>query len=151
MERLNIIIDTREQQPWAFGPDVDCSIGTLRTGDYAIQGDDHFAIERKSLDDFLGTIGSGWERFKRELDRMDKAEFIAKIIIVESDFIHTCFTIKNGQIVPPSHNHPCLAPAFIQKRIAELSMMGVSVLFAACPELAATLAMAIFRERNKQL
>ena len=56
MGEFRIIIDTREQTPWSFPPEIPVEIGTLKTGDYALAGDDAFAIERKSKDDFLGTI-----------------------------------------------------------------------------------------------
>lgn len=151
MKRLDIIIDTREQTPWGFDPRfVNPRVGTLRTGDYALCGDDHFAIERKSLDDFLGTIATGWERFQRELDRMVEAEFSAYVIIVESDFINTCFWMNGEYVQAPRHNHPNLTTQFIAKRIAELTMRRVSVLFAANHELAAGLATYIFRERFNQ-
>ena len=68
---LRIVIDTREQQPWHFPRHLAAvSRGTLSAGDYALEGDRGFAIERKSLPDFVGTISSGWERFRRELERM---------------------------------------------------------------------------------
>ena len=56
MGELRIIIDTREQIPWSFPPEIPVEIGTLKTGDYALAGDDAFAIERKSKDDFLSLI-----------------------------------------------------------------------------------------------
>jgi len=149
MERMNIIIDTREQRPFHFDPSlVSSTVSTLRTGDYALAGDDQFAIERKSLDDFLGTIATGWPRFCRELKRMDDAEFVAKVIIIEGDFMHTCFNISDdGETVAPCHNHPKLTPQFIAKRIAQLTMDLVSVLFAGNAQLAAGLATTIFKER----
>jgi ERCC4-type nuclease len=146
MSRLKIIQDTREQRPWAFDlAFADVSVGTLKTGDYALAGDDQFAIERKSLDDFLGTIATGWPRFCRELKRMDDAEFVAQVIIVEGDFAHVCFNLdKEGQLVAPTHNHPNLTPQFITKRIAQLTMRGVSVLFAGNAEFASGIALHIF-------
>ena len=153
MARLHIIIDTREQTPWAFDPSaVDASIGTLQTGDYALAGDFSFGIERKSLDDFLGTVSSGWERFKRELDRMDAAKWVAKIIIVEGDYA-SCFfaSAPDGELVPPQHRHHRLTPQFVEKRVTELTMRGVSVLFAGNPCIAASLAVSIFRHRNNQI
>ena len=152
MARLRIIIDTREQAPWSFDPSsVDVEVGTLKTGDYALAGDLQFGIERKSLDDFLGTIGKGWKRFERELDRMDAAEWVAKVIIVEGDYV-TCFFAQSpdGEIVSPSHKHFMMTPQFVEKRIAELTMRGVSVLFATHAHLAAALAASIFRQRNHQ-
>jgi len=151
MERLVIIQDTREQTPWSFCPtQAAVKIGTLKTGDYCIEGDRQFAIERKSLDDFLGTIGTGWPRFCKELNRMEDAEFVAKVIIIEGDFARTCFgmDMETGEIIPPTHNHQNLTPQFISKRIAQLTMRGVSVLFAGNADFAAGLAVSIFKERQ---
>jgi len=147
MTPIPIIIDTREQRPWSFSPDVaKCRVETLKTGDYAIVGDDGFAIERKSLDDFLATISSGWERFLREIDRMK--EFAAKVIIVEGDFVQFVFRFEEGVLLAPDHCHPNLTPQFVMKRVAQLSLMGVSVLFAKNSELAAVMAFAILKERH---
>ncbi len=151
MKRLVIIQDTREQTPWSFCPSqAVVKVGTLKTGDYCIDGDPHFAIERKSLDDFLGTIGTGWPRFCKELKRMEEAEFVAKVIIVEGDFARTCFGMDTvtGEVINPTHNHQNLTPQFIAKRIAQLTMRGVSVLFAGNAEFSAGLAISIFKERN---
>ena len=148
---LRVVIDTREQRPWAFPPDLaEVSRGTLRTGDYALAGDDAFAIERKSLDDFLGTISSGWERFLREIGRMEGAGFAARCVIVEADFEACCFhQTAAGELVPPAHSHQQLSPRFVARRIAELSFMGVSVLFAGCADYAAALAYAHLCERDR--
>lgn len=44
---------------------------SLQTGDYSLVGlESHIAIERKSLDDLLGSLGTGRDRFERELERM---------------------------------------------------------------------------------
>lgn len=151
MDKLNIVIDTREQTPWSFDPArATVSVGTLKTGDYALKDDAGFGIERKSLGDFLGTIGTGWERFQRELDRMDEAGWPIKTIIVEGDYIACTFQVgANGELIPPQHRHPMLTPQFVEKRIAQLTMRGSSVIFAANPELAASLATAIFYQRNQ--
>ena len=144
---IRIVIDTREQTPWAFDPGrAVAHYGTLRTGDYALEGDDSFAIERKSMDDFLGTISTGWERFRRELDRMDG--WAAKVVIVEGDYEQTVFNEQGGELIPPVHRHWMLSPQFIEKRIAQLTMMGVSVLFARDAHLGAGLALAILSERK---
>lgn len=148
---LHILIDTREQTPWSFDETIETTVCTLKTADYALAEDDHFGIERKSLDDFLGTISSGWPRFVRELDRMDKAKWAAKVIIIEGDYANCTFHESNGELIPPEHRHWMLTPQFIEKRIAELTMRNVSVLFAKNPELAAGLAAAIFRERRNYL
>ena len=88
---LDITIDTREQTPFHFGEGIARTrIGTLRTGDYACTGDRGFAVERKSLDDFLGTISSGWDRFQREIFRAKTAGF-ALPIVVEGNLDDVCF------------------------------------------------------------
>ncbi|OGV36184.1 MAG: hypothetical protein A2020_12325 [Lentisphaerae bacterium GWF2_45_14] len=149
---LQIIIDTREQTPWGFPDDEVTAVrGTLSAGDYALAGDDKFAIERKSLDDFLGTISTGWERFNRELDRMDEAGHIAKVMIIEADFIECCFQEKDGKLISPQHNHPGIKPSFVVARIADLTLRGVSVLFANNHILASGMAITIFRHRQRQL
>ena len=149
-ERINIIIDTREQSPWCFLPhQARVKVDTLRTGDYAIEGDELFAIERKSLDDFLTTISSGWERFQREIDRMDF--FVAKVVIIEADFQSFVFTTESGELIPPQHDHFKLSPGFIGKRLAELTLRGVSVIFAGNASQAAGLALIILRERDNEI
>lgn len=152
-EKLEIIMDTREQTPWHFPADM-CNVTRLKidAGDYCLKGDDSFAIERKSLDDFIGTIFSGWERFKRELDRMTMAKFPARIVIVESSIDKIFFHIdKMGVITEPNHNHPSVTPQGVVSRIAELSLMGVSVIFADNANFSVALALHIFQQRKKQL
>lgn len=143
--KLSIVIDTREQRPWAFPSElVDSRRGTLPTGDYALAGDLNFAIERKSVADFLGTVIVGWERFCREIERMEYAGFPAKIIIVEGTF---------DDVLPLCgyyDAHPKVSPAFVLSRIAKLSLSGVAVLFCGDAPSAAATAVAILRERKKQ-
>ena len=155
---LHIIIDSREQSPWAWEPsDATVEIAGLACGDYALASDTEmpkrrgqlrpvrFAIERKSLDDFLGTISAGWDRFQRELVRMEA--FPARVVIVEGDFADCCFSQGAGCVSPPPHNHPALHPSFVARRIAELTMQGVSVLLAGNAEMASGMAYRIFRRR----
>ena len=159
LQPLHILIDSREQAPWAWDAnDATTEIAGLSAGDYALASDTEepkrkgqlrpvrFAIERKSLEDFLGTISSGWDRFNRELERM--AAFPARVVIVEGDFSACCFaTGEDGACLPPPHNHPELHPAFVARRIAELTMMGVSVLLCGNAQYAAGMAYRIFRRR----
>ena len=155
---LNIIIDSREQRPWSWAEnDAATSVRSLVAGDYALASDCEevkgrerlavrFAIERKSLDDFLGTISVGWDRFQRELIRMES--FPARVVIVESDFESCCFRVDDsGVIVAPKHNHPMLTPNFVARRIAELTMQNISVLFGGNSQLSAGLAFRVFKRR----
>ena len=143
-----IVIDSREQTPWHFEEhQAIVRIDTLRTGDYAVAGDFGFAVERKSLSDFLGTISTGWARFCKEIARAKEAQFPNFPIVVEGTFSTCCFHDECGVLVPPQHDHNKLLPAFIVKRIAELTNMGCSVIFADNPEYASAIGFAILKER----
>jgi len=160
LEPLNITIDEREQRPWGWLPsDAKTRLRSLVAGDYALNIDTweipgkrrlgvRFAIERKSFDDFLGTISSGWDRFIRELARMES--FPARVVIVEGDFRQCCFERGEAGLIPPPHNHPSLRPSFVARRISELALMDVQVLFAGDQFLAAGLALRLFRRRYEQ-
>lgn len=149
---MTIIIDTREQTPWCFSDMVKTEVAALKIGDYALKGDLTFCVERKSLEDFLGTISEGWDRFQRELYRMDRYGVTQKVIVVEGDADSVFFYSCDEGIREPQHNHPRLEPAFVMHRVAELMVVfRVAVLFAGCAEYAAAMAERIFVERSKQL
>ncbi len=91
-----IIIDNREQKPYFYDklnsphyPGLDITHGTLKTGDYSIEGmsnpsDKHsITIERKSLQDLFLSTGKGRDRFEREFKRMSKFDYAA--VVVESE------------------------------------------------------------------
>ena len=78
-----IIIDTREQQPYAFAG-FNTIVRGLKTGDYSLDGHtDRVAVERKSTEDAYGVIGAGRERFEREVQRL--SVFVAPAIVIEGD------------------------------------------------------------------
>lgn len=73
-----IIVDTREQRGYSFDNAISRK---LSAGDYSVQGYEHrIAIERKSLDDWIGTVLRSRERFCRELKRLDAYDFAAVVI-----------------------------------------------------------------------
>ena len=76
---MKIIVDSREQLSYHFQtPSIR---GTLATGDYSIAGlEDLIAIERKTLDDLIGCLCNGRERFERELYRGKSLDYFAVII-----------------------------------------------------------------------
>lgn len=83
-EEIMAIIDTREQKPYDLAP-LSSRRGTLKTGDYSLVGlEDRVCVERKSLEDYLGVIGRGRERFERQIERM--LEFETKIIVIEASW-----------------------------------------------------------------
>lgn len=83
-EEIVITTDTREQLTLDFTKfrGVSSVRGTLKTGDYSIQGyDDTICFERKSVQDLVGTLIGGHSRFLREMERM--RAFKAKYILIE--------------------------------------------------------------------
>lgn len=84
---IKCVIDTREQTPLTLevkpGQVLASESGTLYTGDYSIKGlENHVAIERKSLSDLMGCIGSGRERFEKEILRL--RGYPVKALVVEA-------------------------------------------------------------------
>ena len=71
MPDITIIVDTKEQKPWHFGPEFGIVSRSLTTGDYSIAGhEDRITVERKSLGDLVGTVIQDWIRFRKQLYRM---------------------------------------------------------------------------------
>jgi ERCC4-type nuclease len=136
---MKIIIDTREQSPWHFGDLAEVSRGTLPTGDYALAGDTGFAIERKSLPDYVQTITSNWQRFRRELDRMKR--FPVRVVIVEGEWMDILTGKYPGNVPPPA----------IIARTSEMIMDGVTILFCSNSTAAAGLCWRLLVERKKRL
>ncbi len=83
-----VVADTREQTP--LTPLLeDCGhhviSSTLKTGDYSVKGyEDFVAIERKSLDDLVGSLTNGRQRFERELSRGCRLERFC--VVVEAPY-----------------------------------------------------------------
>jgi len=109
-----VIIDSREQDCLIFKR-LPSARGSLRVGDYSWHGGEHlFAVERKSCQDFIGSIkGGGLEydsvrrlqriteggdstdggnrgRLERELDRMKRMEFARFVIVGVSNVEELC-------------------------------------------------------------
>ena len=78
MKEYKIVVDTREQKPlWK----KDVVTKKLDVGDYSIEGEEqNIGIERKSLPDLYGTLGSGHKRFKKELERALKLKYFAIVV-----------------------------------------------------------------------
>ena len=78
-----VVIDTREQQPYAFDPaHVTCVRRALPAGDYSLEGyEGSIAVERKSLEDFVASSITGRGRFGRELRGL--GEYDLGCIVVE--------------------------------------------------------------------
>lgn len=81
---MRVIVDTREQTPWTFeDQSIECVRAKLDSGDYSLPGLEHrVAIERKSLDDWTGTVLRDRARFYRELQRLRAFDF--RCVIIEA-------------------------------------------------------------------
>lgn len=94
-----VAIDNRERAPYAFHGltadarqkyrplEIRTEVKYLPTGDYSIRGlEAEVAIERKSLADLYGTLGSEErrERFRSEVERL--AEMRVKAIVIEASW-----------------------------------------------------------------
>ncbi len=76
-----LIVDSREQSPLTFRT-LPSERGTLQTGDYSVRGcEDLFAIERKSLQDLVGSVTTERGRFERELHRLRGFRFKRLLIV----------------------------------------------------------------------
>jgi len=82
-ENLEILIDTREQQPLVFAKS---KVLKLDFGDYTIGGKDYSYtfIDRKSEADFKSTMSVGFERFVREIERAKQFDSFLYILVDSS-------------------------------------------------------------------
>lgn len=81
---MHIIVDTREQTPWTFeGQGISTVQARLAAGDYSVEGlESRVSIERKSLDDWTGTVLRDRARFYRELALLRAFDF--RCVIIEA-------------------------------------------------------------------
>jgi len=94
--QITVLVDTREQKPFDLSP-LKTRKATLATGDYSILGlENEVAIERKSLQDLIGCVGAGRDRFDREVQRL-KA-YPVRAIICEGGY---------GEIETQSYRGKC--------------------------------------------
>ena len=104
---FSVVVDTREQAPWHF-LNVDpwkivplVTGKALASGDYSIAGaESRIAIERKSVQDLLGSITSGRDRFEREFERLAEMEHAA--VVVEGDWGEIFNALERTKINPDS-------------------------------------------------
>jgi DNA excision repair protein ERCC-4 len=81
---IAVIVDTREQEPYAFTSERIATVRrALAAGDYSLEGHETaVAVERKSLDDYVGSVIFDRERFLRELDVL--AHYDVACVVVEA-------------------------------------------------------------------
>lgn len=95
---MKIITDTREQLNLDFSKfrDVESVRTKLDAGDYSVVGYENLiSFERKSVQDLVGTLVGGHQRFLRELERMKN--YKEKYILIEhSPAILYSYCVKHG-------------------------------------------------------
>ena len=66
-DRITVVVDTREQEPYHFDPEsVTATRRALPAGDYSLERwEDQVAVERKTLEDLVGTVIRSRKRFRK--------------------------------------------------------------------------------------
>lgn len=95
MSLVTILRDTREQKGWEFDDmAADVEDETLTTGDYTVAElcdydeendtyDPNYAVERKSGQDFVQSVTSSRDRFKKEIKRASDWDSELMVLIEE--------------------------------------------------------------------
>jgi ERCC4-type nuclease len=127
-KKPRLLVDTREQLPLSFNKDkFDIVNEAVPFGDYwnEIPNTDGtytqipICFERKGIGDLFGTMGKGYERFKREMERCKEAKF-HMILAVEG----TVRDVHNG------YKHSSIAGESMLKKLAMLRVRyDLEVLF----------------------
>ena len=108
---MTIIVDSREQAPFAFEHDrygVQIQQGALTVGDYSLVGlTDKVAVERKELSDLVQCLGRERERFERELQR--GAALDAFAVVVEDSWAELAAGQYRSKLNPHSACQSVLA------------------------------------------
>ena len=106
---MKFIIDSREQQPYTEYFEklsYKYEVKALPIGDYSIEGHPEFAIERKTLDDFITSITRERDRFERELVKTKELAYFA--VVIECSI----YDIQNRHYHSKIHPHTILANLF---------------------------------------
>lgn len=144
---FNIVVDTREQKPWAFS-----SCNTVKkkldTGDYSIEGlESLLCIERKnSVSEIANNISES--RFKDEIERM--GNYLYKFILLEFS-LQDVLNYPRGSSVPPRlWGKIKIRPPYILKFLTELQTKhNIHVIFCDNPIAAEEMAFSIIKRVNE--
>jgi ERCC4-type nuclease len=119
---FDVIIDTREQQPWQFTSSQINNIEhtKLDTGDYSIKGLEHLlCIERKkSVAELAGNITA--DRFKNELLRMSTFKY--KFLLLEFDYGDIDMYPENSGLPKYAMSKVRVKGPFIMKFLSEIQV-----------------------------
>jgi hypothetical protein len=120
-----VYVDTREQDPLTFN--LPWEIKSLKFGDYAFNNKewtDNCYIERKSLSDFIGTLGRGVDRFKNEIERA--AWDGAKLIVVVEESLSKVLEFRS---LPEISDKVKVTPEFLFHNVREIIQTYANVQF----------------------
>lgn len=142
---MHVVVDTREQRPWTFEDQGFTLIrAKLAAGDYSVQGlETRVAIERKSLDDWTGTVMRDRARFYRELELLRTYDF--RGVVIEASVRE----IMGGRYVSQANPQSVLGfiaevtvaqavPVYLAGTRAEAQLWAGALLRMAAKKLAAT-------------
>ena len=99
LENLTLTIDSREQQPYSF-TDHKTIIQSLPIGDYGLFNCPDIAVERKSIDDLIGSLTSGRERFEKELQKGSQLPYFS--LVIEASLSDLANGKYQSQMLPKS-------------------------------------------------
>jgi ERCC4-type nuclease len=104
---VTIIVDSREKEAYGFDPMRVCAVRrALPAGDYSVLGLENLvAVERKTIDDFVGTVIRARGRFYRELQRLER--YARACVVVEADLED----VIQGRYRGDAHPHSILGSA----------------------------------------
>lgn len=124
-----LIIDTREQVKTALAfLNTPTIRQKLEYGDYALQSDQTVAIERKALNDLIGTLIGGYDRFVHEIERCQEVGGYL-VVLCETD-IQSALHFDE---IPKIREHTKVGPQVVFYNIRELSQKyGDTLQFAFC-------------------
>ncbi len=136
----NVYIDTREQKSLKLP--VPIEIKKLEYGDYHYSKDKfNVFVERKSMADFIGTLGKDLERFCREIERAQK-DGAYLIVLVEESLVN-CLSFNH---LPWVNKFTKATPDFIFHNVRETlqTYSNIQFLFTAGRREAVSLLLKIF-------
>lgn len=108
-----IVVDTREQTPFSF--DCPTKSHKLDYGDYQLESNGAFVIERKTLKDFVATFSNGYQRVTNEIERASAAG--ASIVVLVEQSLNDCLSFP---FLPYLNVTWRITPDFVFHNVREL-------------------------------
>jgi ERCC4-type nuclease len=141
---FEIIVDTREQQPWVFENHIK-ACEKLDTGDYSVRGlENLLCIERKkSVSEIANNITE--KRFKDVVARMTRYKY--SFLLLEFDFDNVLSYPIGSNVPKRMWEKLKITPNFLIKHLVELQVFfNIKVLFCGSPSNAEKMALSIMKK-----